>query len=293
MRDVELTLQLCQRVQKGAPDIWSNFMRFSSKRAVVDFIRHEPVFGYFENFGGLRSVRPFTFIGISLLDKNVHYCLDLTHDVEALRKLTDQELGEALRSTTGSPIRRLKVNGSPFICQIWDIARADLEPADEDELTRQAQRIQSDEEFIGRLTVAAQTTDRIYPESKHVELQIYGSGWPSDSDLAHCRKFHEAPWETRLDIGLELEDRRFRQLGRRLIYVERPDLLRAADRSALDDEVERRLRGGDGDFPWMTLPRATAELEELIASSPQQEHAPLFSLREQLRSLVSSSRTGR
>ena len=65
MRDVELTLQLCHRVREGAPDIWSNFMRFASKRSVVDFIRHEPVFGYFENFGGTRSVRPFTFIGIS------------------------------------------------------------------------------------------------------------------------------------------------------------------------------------------------------------------------------------
>ena len=31
MRDVELTLQLCQRVREGAPDIWSNFMRFASK----------------------------------------------------------------------------------------------------------------------------------------------------------------------------------------------------------------------------------------------------------------------
>ena len=31
MRDVELTLQLCHRVREGAPDIWSNFMRFASK----------------------------------------------------------------------------------------------------------------------------------------------------------------------------------------------------------------------------------------------------------------------
>lgn len=275
--------------RRSHKDIWSNFMRFASKTAVVDFIRHEPVFGYFDNFGGTRSVRPFTFIGISLSDQNVHYCLDLTHDAEALQKLTDEELGEAVRSKTGSPVRRLKVNGSPFVCQIWDIASADLEPADEDELTRQAQRIQSDEEFVGRLTAAARTMDRTYPESEHVELQIYGTGWPSDGDLAGCRNFHEAPWEKRLDIALGLMDGRFRRLGRRLIYVERPDLLRAADRAALDVEVARRLRGGEGDFPWMTLPRAAAELEELIAGAPQMEQEGLLRLREEMRNLSPSS----
>lgn len=285
MRDVELTLQLCQRVREGAPDVWSNFMRFASKTAVVDFIRHEPVFGYFDNFGGTRSVRPFTFIGISLSDKNVHYCLDLTHDVDALQKLTDEELGEVVRSKAESPIRRLKVNGSPFVCQIWDIASADLEPADEDELTRQAQRIQSDKEFVERLRAAARTTDRTYPESEHVELQIYGAGWPSDGDLAGCRNFHAAPWEKKLDIALELTDGRFRRLGRRLIYVERPDLLQAADRAALDVEVARRRRGGEGDFPWMTLPRAAAELEELIAGAPQMEQEGLLRLRDEIRNL--------
>jgi exodeoxyribonuclease-1 len=73
----------------------------------------------------------------------------------------------------------------------------------------------------------------------------------------------------RLDIALGLTDARFRRLGRRLVYVERPDLLGTADRTALDAEVARRLRGGEGDFPWMTLPRASAQLEELIAGSPQ------------------------
>ena len=84
-------------------------------------------------------------------------------------------------------------------------------------------------------------------------------------------------------------DGRFRRLGRRLIYVERPDLLRAADRAALDVEVARRLRGGEGDFPWMTLPRAAAELEELIAGAPQMEQEGLLRLREEMRNLSPSS----
>ena len=64
---------------------------------MVAFIHEEPAFGYFDNFEGTRSVRPLTRIGISPLDANVHYCLDLTYDVDALRRLTDDELGEMVR----------------------------------------------------------------------------------------------------------------------------------------------------------------------------------------------------
>ena len=286
MRDVELTLQLCQRVREGAADIWSSFIRFASKAAVVAFIHEEPAFGYFDNFEGTRSVRPLTRIGISPLDANVHYCLDLTYDVDALRRLTDDELGEMVQAKATSPIRRLKVNASPFVCPLWELSAADLEPADRDELVQLAQRIRSEDEFVGRLVAAARTTDRTYPPSEHVELQIYGTGWPSDEDLAACRHFHQSPWEMRLDIALGLADRRFRRLGRRLVYLERPDLLRPDDRATLDAEVVRRLRGGDGNFPWMTLPQALAEIEELIAAAPRQEHERLRTLQEETRNLA-------
>jgi len=53
-----------------------------------------------------------------------------------------------------------------------------------------------------RLAAVARTTDRTYPPSEHVELQIYGTGWPSDEGVAACRHFHQSPWEMRLDIAL-------------------------------------------------------------------------------------------
>ena len=178
------------------------------------------------------------------------------------------------------------MNASPFVCPLWELSAADLEPADRDELIQLAQRIRSEDEFVGRLVAAARTTDRTYPPSEHVELQIYGTGWPSDEDLAACRHSHQSPWEMRLDIALGLADRRFRRLGRRLVYLERPDLLRPDDRATLDAEVVRRLRGGDGNFPWMTLPQALAEIEELIAAAPRQEHERLRTLQEETRNLA-------
>jgi exodeoxyribonuclease-1 len=173
--DAADTLQLCKRVREGAPGLWSSFMRFASKPAVVDFIAEEPAFGYFDNFGGIRCVRPLTRIAVSPSDQNLNYCLDLTNDIAALRALSSDELAERVRGHD-SPVRKLKVNGSPFLCPLWELDRDYLAPSDEGELTRLAQSIQADENFIARLTTAAVSCERIYGPSEHVELQIYGKG---------------------------------------------------------------------------------------------------------------------
>lgn len=279
--DVELTLQLCQRVREGALDLWSSFMRFASKAAVVDFIAEEPAFGYFDNFGGTRCVRPLTRVAVSPSDQNLNYCLDLTNDIVALRALSDEALAEIVRGHD-SPVRKLKVNGSPFLCPLWELDHDHLAPSDEDELTRLAQSIQADEDFIARLTTAAVSSERIYGPSEHVELQIYGKGWPSHDDIKLCRDFHASPWEHRLEIAMSLSDTRLRRLGRRLVYFERPDLLRDADRDNFDAEMSRRVRGGEGDFPWMTVPRALAELEQLMAAVPTAQHGTIQALRDEL-----------
>ena len=281
MHDVELTLELCRRVREGAPDLWSSFMRFASKAAVVDFIAEEPVFGYFDNFGGSRCVRPLTRVAVSPSNSNLHYCMDLTHDIGALRALSDNELAEIVGGYD-SPVRKLKVNSSPFLCLLWELGHDLLTPSEEVELTRLAQSIQADERFIARLTTAAVSSERTYGPSKHVELQIYERGWPPDEDIQLCRDFHVSPWEHKLEITMRLSDTRLRRLGRRLVYFERPDLLRGTDRDNFDAEVSRRLRGGEGDFPWMTVPRALAELEQLMTSVPAAQHEIIQALRDEL-----------
>jgi hypothetical protein len=52
LADVEITLALCRKARDGAPDLWSTFLRFAAKAAVLDFVRDEEAFAYFEFFGG-------------------------------------------------------------------------------------------------------------------------------------------------------------------------------------------------------------------------------------------------
>jgi exonuclease I len=106
--DVDAMLGLCRLVRAGAPDLWSTFLRFSAKAAVVDFVRDEDAFAYFDYFGRPQVMHFLTRVGINPNDGNSHYCLDLASDIDALRKLDDGELSQRLTQEP-RPIRRLRV----------------------------------------------------------------------------------------------------------------------------------------------------------------------------------------
>jgi exodeoxyribonuclease-1 len=77
-------------------------------------------------------------------------------------------------------------------------------------------------------------------------------------------RFHNIPWEERLELVAALKDRRLRKIGQRLIYLERPDLLPDLDRSKYDRAIALRIGRDEAEVPWLTLPRALADLDELL-----------------------------
>jgi exodeoxyribonuclease-1 len=262
--DVDAMLALCRIARAGAPDLWSAFLRFSSKAAVVDLVRDEEAFAYFDFFGSPRVMHFLTRVGVSPNDPNAYYCLDLTCDIDALRKLDAAALSERVKQEP-RPIRRLKVNGSPLLYPLWDIDPERFGETSEDELTRTASSVRADQEFMSALTRAAALAEPVYAPSEHVELQIYGGNFFPDGDLALCQRFHASRWEMTPELVGRFTDQRLKRLARRLIYLEAPHVLEEGERKAMDHEVIQRQRGEGrhSSAPWMTVPGAFAEFEGL------------------------------
>jgi exodeoxyribonuclease I len=278
--DVDAMLGLCRLVRDGAPDLWSTFLRFSSKAAVVDFVRDEDAFAYFDYFGRPQVMHFLTRVGISPRDANAHYCLDLASDIDALRKLDDGELA-ARMTEEPRPIRRLKVNASPLLYPLWDIDADRFLDLTEDKCARRASSVRSDPEFMAALTRAAASLEPTYAPSDHVEEQIYGGTFFSDADAELCRRFHGLPWVARPDLVHRFQDARLKRLGRRLIYFESPHLLDDAERRAIADDIAARRRG-DGKYaspPWMTIAAALSELESIEAELTDAFKKPFYDLR--------------
>jgi exodeoxyribonuclease I len=265
MADVEATIHLCRLLCERTPDIWSAFMRFSQKAAVAAFVSAEQVFCLSGHYGGRSHAWLVTAIGRNEQNTSEYYVFDLRIDPTELRALAPEELVERLKCMP-RPVQRLRANAAPFMMPADEApAFASGKDLGAHELQRRATLLQADGDFRFRL-IAATEAGRLKPANIHVELQIY-DGFLTSEDQAVLEAFHVAPWEQRLAIVDRLSDRRMRQLGRRVLFAERPGLFSGELRRKLERMRARRILGRDGELPWRTLAQALFEIEGILSEA--------------------------
>ncbi len=270
MGDVEATIHLGRLLIEKAPDIWSSFMRFSTKAAVVDYITEESVFCLSDVFFGNPYSWIVTVIGQNQEINTEWYVYDLSVHPESLLTLSDAQLSARLNRTP-KPLRRLKSNAAPMlfpaedapdICKGWECGM--------EELQRRAEMLQKDATLRERLITAFAALKDEYPPSPHVEKQIY-DGFTQKADEVLMDAFHQADWSKRPAIVEKFQDPRLKVIGRLLIHLERPDLLDQATRREHHKAAAKRLLGEDEEVSWLTLPRALQQLEEMLAAATDTE----------------------
>jgi exodeoxyribonuclease-1 len=269
--DVEATIFLCRRLMERAPDLWSAFMRFSQKAAVCDHIQQEPIFCLSDFYFGSPYSWLVTIIGSNPDNRTEFYAYNLAVEPWDLMDLCDEDLVRRLE-TPPKPVRRLKANSSPIIMPPESApAIATAVRLGGDELTRRAAFLRDNLGLRERLIGAFQSTKEGPPPSPHIERQLYDGFFPKE-DEAIAQQFHTVSWEERPTIITSFKDRRLRKIGQRLIYLERPDLLAEAEREQYERAIAARIAREDAETPWLTLPKAIADLSELIPDADP-EHA--------------------
>jgi exodeoxyribonuclease-1 len=257
---------LSQRV----PDLWSSFLRFTQKTAVLDHVNNESVFCLTDFLGGVPYSWLVTSIGLSTSRKSDILVFDLSADPDELRALPDDELVSRL-ARPPRIVRRLRSNACPIILPTEmapNIAAA--KALSGTELERRTNSLRSNPEFGQRLVAAfEQTADEREPWP-HVEQQIYDAFF-SNSDEKLLDVFHATPWEHRLTLLEGLEDVRLKQLGRRLIFLERPDVFPDDIRQKMTVSLAKRLIDGDGAGTWLCLQRAIQEADDLISLATEKQ----------------------
>jgi exodeoxyribonuclease-1 len=262
--DVEATLCLCKLLSERVPDLWSSFLRFTQKAAVVDHVNGEEVFCLTDFYGAVPHAWLVTALGPSTSRKSDILVFDLAADPDELLELPEDELVVRLAQTPRI-VRRLRTNACPIIVprdMAPDITAA--KTLSDAELDRRALSLRSESDYCRRLISAfEQGVDERNPWP-HVEQQIYDA-FISDADETVLTTFHAAPWEERLSLLESLEDMRLKHLGRRLIFLERPDVLPDGVRQKMTVGLAKRLIDGDGAGTWLCLERAIQEADDLIS----------------------------
>ena len=266
MADVSTTLALCKIIADRAPDIWSQFLRFSKKASVESFISEESAFMVSETFGNHYRDRVVTPIGRHSELAIRHYCLDVATDFHTLRGMSDDQLLSLCKSAK-RPIMTVRTNAAPTLWALYDTPQEHLAPFnDENEILTWVAQLREDRPFLERLRKAAQAAEPIYPPSVHIEEQLYEGAFPSLEDKTLMLRFHAVPLKERAGLARQLTDTRYRRLALRLIYLERPSLLATERRCAAHEEVRKRLMAPlDANVPWRSIPVAQRNLKSLMA----------------------------
>jgi exodeoxyribonuclease-1 len=268
MADVEATIFLSRLVNERAPDVWSAAMRFSKKAAVADYVENEPVISLSDFYFGKAYSWLVTFVGVNTENSSEIYVYNLAIEPKCLTKLPLRELGARLQESP-KPIRSLRSNAAPILMSGADAP--DIASGVElglPELERRAEVVRANPEFRGRLVAAFEAAKEEREVSAYVEEQIYDEFIPGD-DVRVMEEFHRVPWERRLSVLGKLKDARLRQLGRQLIHTERPEALDETTRRDCDVTRAMRLIGTADEVPWLTLPKALKEVDDMISADTQ------------------------
>lgn len=273
--DVKATIFLCKLISERAPEVWSNFVRFSQKSAVVDHANDELVFCLSDFFFG----KPYSWLVTSLgnspsLPTDI-LVFDLATNPDDLRAEPDEQL---LKRFSRSPkiVRRMRSNAcpaimpaeyAPDICEAKTLATAEIE--------RRAEILRDDQQLRERFVRIFEQARKEYDPWPHVEQQIHDA-IISDADKLRLESFHNAPWEQRFGLLDAIQDGRLKQLGRRLIFVERPDVLPPDLQLEMQAVVANRLINGDGAGTWLCLAEAIQNADDMIAVATAKEQVELL-----------------
>ena len=289
LADVEATIFLARLVKTRAPELWTKFLRFSTKSGVTDYITKEPVFCVSEFAFGKPLSTFVTTIGQNQINKAEWYAYDLSFDPHLVTCYSDAQLLTAL---VGSPklVRKVKSNAAPILSSCEDAPYA----CRGKELSSQTIRervdfIRSSTAFRERIIKILESSKTEYPASPHVEKQIY-SGFFQNLDEKLMEKFHSVAWPERIAIVEQMQDPRLKLLANHLIHLEFPDLLDQEASLRHHSNSAKRLMGEVEDVDWLTLPKAIEAVVLLLADSTDEER-PLLQEHEQfLRKLEEDAR---
>ena len=250
--DVEALIHLCAIIKEECPAALVSLHRVcGSKVAVENFLRREEAFLLLEFF----PVQTGRYIAaaIGTNNANVTYAYDLSIDPDELRGLSDADLADRLERRP-RPLRKIKRNAAPCLCPLAEAPPEMLGGVEPAEYVRRARLLRSDRALVERLVTAANGTEMEYPPSPHVERQIYDGFW-SNADGQKLEAFHRANWDERVRIAERLEDARLQWLARRIIFVEKPDLLDPEHHAAMARLKAQRMMS-EAPAGWLTIGKA-------------------------------------
>ncbi len=287
--DVIATLGIAKLIAKKAPNVWKASLMTLDKNQTLKLIKEEEYFCTNEYFYG--KSRPYvqTFIC-----QHPQYqwplCFDLRHDPNIYLKMPIQELTLAMKKQPKF-IRTVRHNKHPVIMNpnygtIFD----EYKIIGLKKLKERANLIKENKDFAEKITSIKQSEieEKEYTKSQEdltPEESIYDFSQSKKEDNKIMSEFHSQNWDKKLSVISKFKDERLKYFGKKLMYMEKPDLLNKEDYNSIHKDIATRLLSTNNE-KWNTIPRTYAEIDTLRAKFEKEEQKEKLEILDDINAYV-------
>jgi len=149
---------------------------------------------------------------------------------------------------------------------------------------RRAKTIKEDLDFQTKVQQVFAGRYEDEEEPKHIEQRLYSGGFMSKEDQSFALNFQNADWEQKLSIVEKITDPCVKEFAYRIIYFEKPELLPTEIHNKMKDWKKARLLTTE-EVPWMTVPKALAQIDEKMASVGHSDSEYLMEIKKFIENL--------
>tara|TARA_A100001011_G_scaffold133141_1_gene140329 strand:- start:2078 stop:3499 length:1422 start_codon:yes stop_codon:yes gene_type:complete len=286
--DVIATLGIAKLIAKKAPNVWKASLMTLDKNLTLDLIKKENYFCTNEYFYG--KSRPYvqTFVC-----QHPQYqwplCFDLRHDPNIYLKMSIQELTVAMKKQPKF-IRTVRHNKHPVIMNpLYGDKFEEYKIIGIEKLKDRAKLVKENEEFAHNISTIKKLEFEEKEQSKsqedlYEEESIY-SKFTTKEDNKIMPEFHSVNWDKKLSVISKFKDARLKYFGKKLLYMEKPELLTKEDYNRIHKDIARKLLSTNNE-KWNTIPRTYAEIDTLRAKFEKENHQDKLVILDEINAYV-------
>jgi exodeoxyribonuclease-1 len=262
LADVEATIYMARLIRDRAPAVWNSLMPLVDKGEVTAQLTSGEPKCIVEYHMGVPSLRAVVGCGQHPKNPTMQAVFDLRRDPAEVLNLSEEDLVEETKGPNRA-LRTVYANKMPALVDLG--IAGDLQDTiglPTAEIVRRAAVVATDGQFAARVGVAMQQRHPPFEPAQVVEGRMY-EGLASSADESRMEAFHAAGWAECAGIAETIEDDRYRELARRLVFVNAPDALADSYRGQLKIWLQNRRHGREGVEAGRTLKDALEELDRL------------------------------
>ena len=265
--DVEATIGVAKIIANKSPNVWKASHLTLDKNKALEIIKNEKLICTNEYFYG--KSRPYVQ---SFVCEHPEYAwpltFDLKHDPLQYFDLSLNDLTAAMKKQPKF-IRTIRHNKHPILMNSSYYEKFDeYKVIGINKLEERAKLIKNNKQFAEKVSEIKsievqekkqfKSQEDIYPEESIYE------GFPSAGDNKLMSQFHAVPWNEKLSVLSKFKDERFQYFGKKLLYMEKPEILSKSDYNTIHRDVAKKLLSTNNE-KWNTIPRTYSEIDTLRA----------------------------